>query len=217
MKILVTTMKNNDDKKIVSTQFLSQETDSVKHELIELEVLPNKEGYTQEIIYDKEKQQYKMQYKEIPKSEEEMTLNALKEQARKDIKVEELSKAEIQKNMYLFDKYVQNKAYKKDDIVQHLGKLYKCVKAHTSSYDLLPQMTPDYWKEITGKGKPSDPPTQPPFYSSDLTYNKGDRVTYYSKVYESLVRQSGQSPTESPKTWKLIDASKNRDEELAIP
>lgn len=97
MKILVTTMKNNDDKKIVSTQFLSQETDSVKHELIELEVLPNKEGYTQEIIYDKEKQQYKMQYKEIPKSEEEMTLNALKEQARKDIKVEELSKAEIQK------------------------------------------------------------------------------------------------------------------------
>ena len=29
MKILVTTMKNNDDKKIVSTQFLSQETDTV--------------------------------------------------------------------------------------------------------------------------------------------------------------------------------------------
>lgn len=72
MKILVTTMKNNDDKKIVSTQFLSQETDSVKHELIELEVLPNKEGYTQEIIYDKEKQQYKLEYEEIPKTPEEL-------------------------------------------------------------------------------------------------------------------------------------------------
>lgn len=78
MKILITTMRNDDDKKIISTQYLSQETDSIKHELIELEVLPDKEGYTQEVIYDKAKQQYKMQYKEIPKSELEIVREELK-------------------------------------------------------------------------------------------------------------------------------------------
>lgn len=72
MKILVTTMKNNDDKKIVSTQVLSQETENIKHELIELEPLPEKEGYTQVVRYDKEKRQYKLEYEEIPKTPEEL-------------------------------------------------------------------------------------------------------------------------------------------------
>lgn len=71
MKILVTAMRNNDDKKIVSTQFLS-ETKNIKHELIELESLPEKEGYTQVVQYDKAKQQYKLEYEEIPKTPEEL-------------------------------------------------------------------------------------------------------------------------------------------------
>lgn len=72
MKILITTMRNDDDKKIVSTQFLSDETDNIKHELIELEALPEKEGYTQVVQYDKAKQQYKLEYEEIPKTPEEL-------------------------------------------------------------------------------------------------------------------------------------------------
>lgn len=71
MKLLITTMKNNDDKKIVSTQFLSEETENIKHELIELAPLPEKEGYTQELVYDKESKSYKLYYVEIPKSETE--------------------------------------------------------------------------------------------------------------------------------------------------
>ena len=72
MKILVTTMRNDDDKKIVSTQFLSEETENIKHELIELEPLPEKEGYTQVVRYDKEKRQYELEYEEIPKTPEEL-------------------------------------------------------------------------------------------------------------------------------------------------
>lgn len=71
MKILVTAMRNNDDKKIVSTQFLS-ETENIKHELIELEPLPKKDGYTQVVRYDKEKRQYELEYEEIPKTPEEL-------------------------------------------------------------------------------------------------------------------------------------------------
>lgn len=77
MKILVTAMRNNDDKKIVSTQFLS-ETENIKHELIELEPLPEKEGYTQEVIYDKEFKSYKLHYVEIPKTETEKLREELK-------------------------------------------------------------------------------------------------------------------------------------------
>lgn len=77
MKILVTAMRNNDDKKIVSTQFLS-ETENIKHELIELEPLPEKEGYTQEVIYDKESKSYKLHYVEIPKTETEKLREELK-------------------------------------------------------------------------------------------------------------------------------------------
>ena len=77
MKILVTAMRNNDDKKIVSTQFLS-ETENIKHELIELEPLPEKEGYTQEVIYDKESKSYKLHYVEVPKTETEKLREELK-------------------------------------------------------------------------------------------------------------------------------------------
>ena len=77
MKILVTAMRNNDDKKIVSTQILS-ETENIKHELIELEPLPEKEGYTQEVIYDKKSKSYKLHYVEIPKSELEIVKEELK-------------------------------------------------------------------------------------------------------------------------------------------
>lgn len=72
MKILITTMRNDDDKKIISTQFLSEETENIKHELIELERLPEKDRYTQVVQYDKEKRQYKLEYEEIPKTSEEL-------------------------------------------------------------------------------------------------------------------------------------------------
>lgn len=78
MKILVTTMKNNDDKKVISTQFLPNETENIKYELIELEPLPEKEGYTQEVIYDKKSKSYKLHYVEIPKSELEIVREELK-------------------------------------------------------------------------------------------------------------------------------------------
>ncbi|MGP1448145.1 MAG: hypothetical protein ACTTKQ_00445 [Filifactor alocis] len=77
MKILITTMRNDYDKKIVSTQFLS-ETENIKHELIELEPLPEKEGYTQEVIYDKKSKSYKLHYVEIPKTETEKLREELK-------------------------------------------------------------------------------------------------------------------------------------------
>lgn len=72
MKILATTLKNKDDKKVISFQFLSNETENIQHELIELEPLPEKEGYTQVVQYDAKKKQFKLEYEEIPKTQEQI-------------------------------------------------------------------------------------------------------------------------------------------------
>ena len=204
MKILITTMQSGEDaKEIISTHFLSDETENIKHELIELDKMPEKEGYTQELVYDKESKGYKLHYVEIPKTEEELTLEALKEQVRKGLNLSNMTDEELQKKIYLFDKFRQDEEYVVGDLVKHLGKLYRCKKKHKSSHESLPQLGDEFWEEINPKGKKVEKPKEVPFYSNDITYNQGDLVMYYGKVYESLERQSGKNPESSPKTWKL--------------
>lgn len=204
MKILVTTMQSGADvKEIVSTHMLPDESENIKHELIELVPLSEKAGYTQELVYDKESKSYKFNYVEIPKSEEELTLEALKEQVRKGLDLSSMTDEELQKKIYLFDNYRQDEEYVVGSLVKHLGKLYRCKKKHKSNYESLPQLGDEFWEEINPKGKKVEQPKDVPFYSNDITYNQGALVMYYGKVYESLVRQSGQNPESSPKTWKL--------------
>lgn len=72
MKILVTTMKLQEDKSIVSSQLLQEETDNIKHELIYLEPLPDKEGFQQIVVYDKASGSYKFEYEELPKTQDNL-------------------------------------------------------------------------------------------------------------------------------------------------
>lgn len=72
MKILVTTLSVEDNKKIVATQWQTEETGNIKHELIELEKLPEKEGYIQIVIYDEKKKQFKLEYEALPKTQEQI-------------------------------------------------------------------------------------------------------------------------------------------------
>lgn len=202
MKILVTTMQSKKDvKEIVSTHMLPDESENIKHELIELVPLSEKAGYTQELVYDKESKTYKFHYVEIPKTEEELTLEALKEQVRKGLDLSSMTDEELQKKIYLFDNYRQDEEYVVGDLVKHLDKLYRCKKSHKSGYESLPQLGDEYWEEIKAKGKKVETPAEAPFYSNDLTYNKGDLVKYYGKVYESQERQSGKNPESSSNTW----------------
>ena len=204
MKILVTTMQSKKDvKEIVSTHMLPDESENIKHELIELVPLSEKAGYTQELVYDKESKSYKFNYVEIPKSEEELTLEALKEQVRKGLDLSSMTDEELQKKIYLFDNYRQDAEYVVGDLVKHLGKLYRCKKKHKSNYDSLPQLGDEFWEGINAKGKKVEQPKDVPFYSNDTTYHPGDLVMYYGKVYESLERQSGKNPESSSNTWKL--------------
>lgn len=168
----------------------------------EIEPLPRKEGFSVETYWDDTDKKLKQKYMEIPKTEEELTLEALKEQARKGLDLSRMTNEELQKNIYLFANYRQDEEYVIGDLVKHLDKLYRCKKKHKSSYESLPQLGDEFWEEINPKGKKVEKPKEVPFYSNDITYNQGDLVMYYGKVYESLERQSGKNPESSPKTWK---------------
>lgn len=61
----------------------------------------------------------------------------------------------------------------------------------------------------TGTEEPEQPETSYPEFvhptGSHDTYRTGDRVTYNSKVYESLVDNNSYSPDEYPQGWKVVE------------
>lgn len=71
MKVLVTSMKNESETIVANYQILSAETENIKHELVEVEDLPEKKGYSKELVYDKDLKKYKFEYQELPLTEEE--------------------------------------------------------------------------------------------------------------------------------------------------
>ena len=52
----------------------------------------------------------------------------------------------------LFPMWAIGRAYAVDDRVQHDGRLYKCVQAHTSQADWAPDKTPALWA-VVSKGQ----------------------------------------------------------------
>lgn len=68
MKVLVTSMNKGIGKSIVQSQILPAETEHIRHALIEVNELEEKEGYSQELVYDEAQKNFKFEYKEIPKS-----------------------------------------------------------------------------------------------------------------------------------------------------
>lgn len=197
MKYLIRT-----DERGYLVDFISVEQE-YKYFYQEIEPLPQKDGFIVETYWDDTDKKIKQKHVEIQKTEEELTLNALKEQVRKGLDLSSMTEEELQKNIYLFDDYRQDEEYVVGSLVKHLGKLYRCKKKHKSNYESLPQLGDEFWEKINPKGKKVEQPKDVPFYSNDITYHQGDLVMYYGKVYESLEKQSGKSPEASPKTWQL--------------
>ena len=91
MKILLTTQYNPENKSTTLLQFhaLSQETENIKHSIVEIEELQPKQGYTITIDWDDEKKTVIQKYVEIPKTKEEELedkLKAIREQVEQSNK-----------------------------------------------------------------------------------------------------------------------------------
>ena len=81
----------------------------------------------------------------------------------------------------LFPMWAIGRAYATGDRVQHGGKLYKCVQAHTSQADWTPDATPALWTEIceSHAGTLTDPIP----YSGNMALEAGKYYSQSGAVY----------------------------------
>ena len=79
----------------------------------------------------------------------------------------------------LFPAWVVGKAYAVNDRAQYNGTLYKCIQAHTSQSDWMPDATPALWKTVSLDEYPEW--VQPS--GAHDAYNIGDKVTYNGQHY----------------------------------
>ena len=104
----------------------------------------------------------------------------------------------------LFPAWQAGKEYAIGERVQHEGKLYECVNAHTASNEWTPPSAASLWDEVK-----VDPATgldewQQPSGAHDA-YNTGDRVVYNGAVYESIINGNVWSPDAYPAGWRLVE------------
>ena len=98
----------------------------------------------------------------------------------------------------LFPQWVVEHAYVVGERLQYNGVLYRVVQAHTSQADWTPDITPalfvvvslDEWPEFVQPTGVHD------------AYNKGDKVTFNSKHYISLIDGNVYSPAAYPAGWQ---------------
>lgn len=83
----------------------------------------------------------------------------------------------------LFAPWKTGKAYAVSDRVQHDGKLYKCIQAHTSQADWAPDVTPALWKIVSVEEYPEW--VQPT--GAHDAYNTGDKTAHNGKRWVSNV------------------------------
>ena len=84
-------------------------------------------------------------------------------------------------------------SYATGDRIQHNGKLYKCLQAHTAQADWNPVDAPSLWAEVLAgqDGTAIGEWVQP---DSTNPYMRGDKVNYNGKTYESEVDNNVWAP-----------------------
>lgn len=97
--------------------------------------------------------------------------------------------------------------YLQGSLVKHLDKVYKVKKSHTSKQGDEPNGNSTLFllfeeDEVNIFDKIPTIFIKP--RSLDKGYNKGDRVIFKFKVYESLINQNIESPEEKPENWLKV-------------
>lgn len=100
----------------------------------------------------------------------------------------------------LFPAWAVGKAYAVSDRAQYNGILYKCIQAHTSQSDWIPDATPALWKTVSVDEYPEW--VQPT--GAHDAYNIGDKVSYNGKHYVCTADANVYAP--DVYGWQAADA-----------
>lgn len=94
--------------------------------------------------------------------------------------------------------------YKKDTKLTYNGVLYKVLQDHTSQKSWTPDAAPSLFAKVLVSEDGTPQEWQQP--DSTNPYNKGDRVLFNGKTYESLIDGNVWSPSANPAGWKEVTA-----------
>lgn len=94
--------------------------------------------------------------------------------------------------------------YKKDTKLTYNGVLYKVLQDHTSQESWTPDAAPSLFAKVLVSEDGTPQEWQQP--DSTNPYNKGDRVLFNGKTYESLIDGNVWSPSANPAGWKEVTA-----------
>ena len=100
----------------------------------------------------------------------------------------------------LFPMWVVGKAYAVNDRAQYNGTLYKCIQAHTSQPDWMPDATPALWVVVSIDEYPEW--VQPT--GAHDAYNTGDKVSYNGKHYVCTIDANSYAP--DVYGWEIVTA-----------
>lgn len=102
----------------------------------------------------------------------------------------------------LFPTWKEDQSYSTGQKIRYGGVLYSVLQDHVSQKD----WTPTAASSLFAKVLIPDPNTVPDWVQPDSTnpYNKGDRVRFEGKIYESLIDGNTWSPSDYPAGWQEV-------------
>lgn len=123
----------------------------------------------------------------------------------------DLSQDQKEEILARYEDYKTDKTYQEGDKFTYKGKIYEVIQAHTSQITWIPSSTPSLYKEFLDvkiqdeKGNESQVVAEfkQPTGAHDA-YNKGDKVSFEGKIYESKIDANTFSPSSFPDGWMEI-------------
>lgn len=120
----------------------------------------------------------------------------------------DLSKDQKEEILARYEDYKTDLTYQEGDKFTYKGKIYEVIQAHTSQTTWIPSETPALYKEFLDvkiqdeKGNESQVIAEfkQPTGAHDA-YNKGDKVSFEGKIYESKIDSNTFSPSSFPDGW----------------
>ena len=138
----------------------------------------------------------------------ELDLDNTKKATRKLVFASDLSQEELNDLMDLYEDWEAGENVNVGDIRKYNGKLYRVIQAHTTQADWTPDSVPALWvvytPPTTEDGEEIVPDFKQPTGAHNV-YNKGDKVRFEGKVYESLIDNNAYNPNDYTAGWKLIE------------
>ena len=131
-------------------------------------------------------------------------LEAMKRANRKLVKEADLSDEELLDMIEIYPKWdsvKSNMELRVGEYYRHNEELYQVVQAHITQPDWTPDAVPALFNKVVPEGV--IPEWVQPSGTQDA-YNKGDKVTFEGRTYESVIDGNTWSPKDYPQGWEEI-------------